>query len=46
MSCADCGRAAPIMVGMRPGRDRTEWSLCSRCWVEGVKTDAEPRRKR
>lgn len=37
MTCDDCNRARPVMVAMQPGRDGKPWSLCGRCWLDGVK---------
>ena len=35
--CEHCGMSRPVMVAMKPGKDERPWSLCSRCWLEGVR---------
>lgn len=43
MTCADCHREAPIMVGMLAGRDGKDWWFCSPCYRAGLTpTKTEP----
>jgi hypothetical protein len=37
MTCEHCGVARMVMIPMQPGRDKQPWSLCSHCWLEGVR---------
>jgi len=26
-----------VFIEMKPGKDRTPWFLCIRCWIEGIR---------
>jgi hypothetical protein len=39
VSCAHCGANATVMIPMAPGFDKKPWQLCSRCWLDGARSE-------
>ncbi len=35
--CEQCGKAKRVLLAMVPGKDKKEWFLCPRCWIDGIR---------